>query len=284
MAQAALGHFFPVPHPPETFSTECKQRRGRHMCLIVFAWKATPEYRLVLAANRDEFHERAARQLHWWPDSPGILAGRDMQAGGTWLAAGRSGRLATVTNYREQQVSREGLRSRGELVSNFVRSADSAMDFSAAIVGERYAGFSLLTTDGEELCHVSNRGDAATRLAPGIYGLSNASLDTPWPKLVRTREALRRLISTDRVDESELLRLMSDRTLAADTETQHADLPFELARALTAPFILGPDYGTRCTTIVLWDYNDRILLAETRFDSTGSPSGDARFSFIVAAP
>ena len=251
------------------------------MCLIVFAWKATPEYRLVLAANRDEFHQRPAQKLHWWPDSPGVLAGRDLQAGGTWLAAGQSGRVATVTNYREFKESRSGLRSRGELVSNFVRGNDSAVDFCSTLDGERYAGFSLLTTDGEELCHVSNRGDAVSRLEPGIYGLSNASLDTPWPKLLRTREALTGLINSGRIDESALFRLMADRTPAADADLENVDLPFEQARALTAPFILSPDYGTRCTTIVLWDHRNRIFLAERSFAATGAVTGDSRFDFAA---
>jgi uncharacterized protein with NRDE domain len=252
------------------------------MCLVVFAWKAHPEYRLILAANRDEFHERPAQEMHWWPDQPDIIAGRDLRAGGTWLAAARGGHFATVTNYREPDGPRGNLRSRGELVSNFVGGDISPVQFNAAIEAERYAGFSLLTADSSELCYVSNRGDKPASLASGVYGLSNASLDTPWPKLVRARDGLSALVSNAAVNESELLRLMEDRQTATAAEVGNDSLPFELARALSAPFILTPDYGTRCISILLWGYDEKILLTEKRFDASGVASGESRFSFRTA--
>jgi uncharacterized protein with NRDE domain len=251
------------------------------VCLIVFAWETHPDYRLILAANRDEFHERPTQALHWWPDRPEVLAGRDLQAGGTWLAAGRSGRVATVTNYREQQSPRGGLRSRGELVSNFVSANIEALEFSSSLQGDRYAGFSLLTIDQDGLCYVSNRGDRATTLQPGIYGLSNVSLDTPWPKLLRTREALAKLVKSDRANETELFRLMADRKPAAIAEVEGGSESFAEARALTAPFILTPRYGTRSTTVLFWDNAEKICLAEKRFDAAGIMRGESRFSFIV---
>ena len=249
------------------------------MCLVVFAWNVHPEYRLILAANRDEFHERPAQEMHWWPDQPDILAGRDLQAGGTWLAAAKGGRFATVTNYREPDGPRGKPRSRGELVSDFVGGNASPGQFSAAIEGDRYAGFSLLTADSNELSYVSNRGDKPTSLANGVYGLSNASLDTPWPKLVRARDGLSALVSNAAVNESELLRLMEDRQMATAAEVGNDSLPFELARAISAPFILTPDYGTRCTSTLLWSYDEKILLTEKRFDANGNASGESRFSF-----
>lgn len=251
------------------------------MCLVVFAWKMHPEYRLVLAANRDEFHKRPAQELHWWPDSPDILAGRDLQAGGTWLAVSKPGRFATVTNYREQLNPRPGLRSRGEIITNFVSSAAPAGKFIASLESDDYAGFSLLAADRDELWYVSNRGDEAVRLAPGVYGLSNASLDTPWTKLVRTRDALRNLTESGEVDETTLLRIMADRTPAPSADVEAGNLPFVLAKALTAPHIVSAEYGTRCSTALTWSEQEEISVCERRFDVAGTASGDSRYSFAA---
>jgi uncharacterized protein with NRDE domain len=251
------------------------------MCLVVFAWKMHPEYRLVLAANRDEFHKRPAQELHWWPDSPDILAGRDLQAGGTWLAVSKPGRFATVTNYREQLSPRPGLRSRGEIITNFVRSEAAVGKFVASLESDDYAGFSLLAADRDELWYVSNRGDEAVQLAPGIYGLSNASLDTPWTKLVRTRDALRNLTESGEVDETTLLRIMADRTPAPSADVEAGNLPFVLAKALTAPHIVSAEYGTRCSTALTWSEQEKISVCERRFDAAGTASGDSRYSFAA---
>lgn len=251
------------------------------MCLIVFAWKTHPEYRLILAANRDEYHQRPAQEMHWWSDKPEVLAGRDLQAGGTWLATSRTGRFATVTNYREQQDPHSGLCSRGELVTDFVTGDLSPWDFHASLQGEKFAGFSLLSIDHESLCYVSNRGDDVTSLAPGVYGLSNASLDTPWPKLLRSRDKLSELIEDKNVNETTLLRLMADRKPARVADVRNDILPFTVASALSAPFILTPEYGTRCASTVLWDYDNRISMSERRFDPDGVVTGESNFSFAA---
>ncbi len=249
------------------------------MCLVVFAWKAHPDYKLILAANRDEFHARPSQDAHWWPDQPHILAGRDLQAGGTWLATSRSGRFATVTNYREQQKACAGLRSRGEIVTNFVSADVDPMTFVSSIDGEDYAGVSVLAADQENICYVSNRRDEPVSLAPGVYGLSNASLDAPWSKLIRSKEALATLIDGDRVNSTELFRLLSDRTPAASSEIVTNELPFKLARALTAAFIVADDYGTRCSTTLLYQNDGRVDFCERRFDKNGAASGDSNFGF-----
>lgn len=252
------------------------------MCLIVFAWESHPEYRLVLAANRDEFHNRPARDLDWWPDQPELLAGRDLQAGGTWLAASRNGRFATVTNYREGQPKKAGLKSRGDLVTDFVSGDSSPESFVGSIDGLKYAGFSLLVATDDELWYVSNRGDGPCRLEPGIYGLSNASLDTPWSKLTRSRDALAAMIESGDINETALMRILADRTPAPVADVEDGNLPFELARAVTAPFIVAPDYGTRCTTAVTWRSNGNLAMTERRFDSDGRQSGETTFRFAVS--
>ena len=252
------------------------------MCLVVFAWQAHPEYKLILAANRDEFHGRPSQEAHWWPDSPEVLAGRDLQAGGTWLAIAKSGRFATVTNYREQQQARGGLRSRGEIATKFVSGSDDAMTYVSSMAADHYAGVSVLVADSDTICYTSNRGDDPVSLAPGVYGLSNASLDTPWSKLLRTKEALTTLIDSDNVNSTELLRLLADKTPAPSAEVENGELPFNLARALTAPFIVSESYGTRCSTTLLYSNDERIEFCERRFDPGGGASGDSNFSFSCA--
>jgi uncharacterized protein with NRDE domain len=251
------------------------------MCLIVFAWNAHPAYRLILAANRDEYHARPARDAHWWPDRQNVLAGRDLQAGGTWLAVSRSGRFATVTNYRELQRTTGRLRSRGEIVSNFIGGNQGPAEFAASVDGQKYAGYSLLVADAEHMVCASNRGDAPSLLRPGTFGLSNAALDTPWPKLVRSREALQRLIDTSAINESSLLRLLADGRPAPVEQIDSSSLPFTLAQALSAPFVASRDYGTRCSTTLLWSYENDVEFCERTFDAFGNSIGTTRFRFSV---
>ena len=254
------------------------------MCLIAFAWQSHPAYRLLLAANRDERHERSSGDMRWWPDQPDLLAGRDLQAGGTWLAASRRGRFAAVTNYREPDQRQRGAHSRGEIVQRFVAGSDAPGQFAATLCDDDYAGFSLLATDGRELWYLSNRGDAPQQLEPGIYGLSNATLDSPWPKLIDSRERLRRLIDDDRVSPQGLIRLLGDRTPAPVDSIDSSEMPFEAARLRSAAFIVSLEYGTRCTSALLWSDEGRITLAERRFDPQGRNVGESSFSFRVEQP
>jgi uncharacterized protein with NRDE domain len=235
----------------------------------------------MLAGNRDEAHARPTQDAHWWPDNDSILAGRDLQAGGTWLAVNKSGRFATVTNFYEGQTDRAGRKSRGALVTGFVANSVSTESYQAAIADEEYAGFSLLISDGESLSYLSNRDDLAAKLEPGIYGLSNASLDTPWSKIVRAKAGLESLIERDAVNETELMRLLADRTPASVDDVDAGELPFDIARALTAPFIVAPDYGTRSSSTVLWGTDDVIDFCERRFDASGKATGESRFRFQV---
>lgn len=251
------------------------------MCLVVFAWQAHPEYRLILAGNRDEAHERPTRDAHWWPDNKEILAGRDLQAGGTWLAISKSGRFATVTNFREGQRSRPEFRSRGTLVTEFLSGSQSLREFEFSICNEKYAGFSLLASDGESMLYLSNRDDLEAELSPGIYGLSNASLDTPWSKVIRAKAGLESMIRNDVVNETGLMRLLADRRPAPADDIAGDDLPFEIARAISAPFIVGPQYGTRSSTTLLWRLDDTIEFAERRFDPSGNSTGNSRFRFSL---
>ena len=251
------------------------------MCLIVFAWRADPEHRLILAANRDELHARPSQDAHWWPDNPAILGGRDLQAGGTWLAVSKDGRFATVTNYRENRSPHGKLLSRGALVTGFIDSGDSPLSFAHGISAARYAGFNLLACDGEELVYSSNRGDAPVSLAPGVYGLANESLDTPWPKLLRSRQRLADALDAGVANETEMMRILADREPAPVDDINADRLPFELARAVSAPFIIAGDYGTRCSTVLSWSEAGKIRFSERRFDSSGEQTGESTFQLEV---
>jgi uncharacterized protein with NRDE domain len=252
------------------------------MCLIVFAWNQHPDYRLILAANRDEFHRRPTQDAHWWPDKPSILAGRDLQAGGTWLALNRKGRFATITNYREQTFTKAHHNSRGELVTEFVNGDQDPASFSRGIDGPGYAGFNLISADFNDdnpsISYVSNRDDPVTELDAGIYGLSNASLDTPWVKLTRSKASLTQLIADDDINETSLMRILADKEIAKeDADTEY--LSIKQARAITAPFIITEDYGTRCSTVLLWHNSGKVEFTERRFDAMGGQTGQSRFTF-----
>lgn len=258
------------------------------MCLIVFAWRAHPEYRLVLGANRDEFHARPAAPLGWWTDEPDLLGGRDLEAGGTWLALARSGRFATVTNYREDLRPHPGLRSRGELVTRFLTDTDTALAYANELDGDAYAGFSVLAgrLDGarEELVYVSNRGDAPRAVAAGVYGLSNASLDTPWPKVLRSKARLESVLA-EGVGVDRILALLADREPGSGEDIADAiadDLPEPTVRAIAAPFVVTPEYGTRCSSVLLVRQNGAVVVHERRFDPAGAAMGDTRIEFRIS--
>jgi uncharacterized protein with NRDE domain len=256
------------------------------MCLIALAWQAHPHYRLVVGANRDEFHDRPATALGWWSDRPAVLGGRDLQAGGSWLAIGRTGRLAMVTNYREDLKPQAGVRSRGDLVAGFVTGSGTPEQFAQTLEGGSYAGFSLLAASfapsGDSLAYVSNRGDPARTLVPGIYGLSNASLDTPWPKVLRSKARLATLLEDPVVDPAALLELLADREPGSDDDIADViadDLPPQALRAIAAPFVAMPEYGTRCSTVVLVETSGHVSVIERRFDRAGEPNGESHIEF-----
>ncbi len=249
------------------------------MCLVVLGWQQHPEFPLIVAGNRDEFHARPTKQAHWWPDQPDLVGGRDLQAAGTWLALHRNGRFATVTNYRDAAAVSAGFRSRGHLVTEFLQGERSPLDYLNAIEGADYAGFNLLVSDGETLAWLSNRGDGARVLPPGIYGLSNALLDSPWHKVLRSKARLRQLIENNRVNETELLRLVNDRDKAPTSEIESGRLPFVTAHAVSAPFIVLPEYGTRSSSIVIRDAQGSWRFRERCFDAGGETTGDNAFSF-----
>ena len=232
------------------------------MCLLVLAWRCSARYRLVVAANRDEYHERPAAPLAKWPPPAELLAGRDLRAQGTWLAIDRERRFGVVTNFRELQRTRAGAPSRGDLIPRYLGTAHGAAGsgaaFFAALAGraQQYSGFNLLLTDEASLWYGSNRATPFAReLPPGVYGLSNELLDTPWPKLQRVRTGFEAWLRARRARGSgteELFALLADRIPAAGPlPVDEGGLPREWQRALSAPFVLLPVYGKRCSNVLV---------------------------------
>lgn len=249
------------------------------MCLVLLAFNVHADIPLLIAANRDEFHSRPTREAGWWSDQPDIIAGRDLQAGGTWLGVHRQGRFAIVTNFRGAERRKSNLRSRGHLVTGFLQSNRPPLEYLGSIKTEDYAGFNLLVGDGAQLAYLSNRGGGLRELEPGIYGLSNATLDDAWEKVERSKTRLGMLFDQGLVNETHVLRLLDDRKKGPVDEVRSDRLPFAIEHALTAPFIVTPDYGTRCSTVVRADGEGRWRFLERRFDADGISVGESRFSF-----
>lgn len=252
------------------------------MCLLLVAHDCCPGYRLVLAANRDEFHARPTAPAAVWHDQRNVVGGRDLEAGGTWLAADTEGRFATITNVRAAHGRRAARRSRGLIVSDFLSGRDSAEDFTASLAdsGDDYDGFNVLTYDRRTLCWYSNQTPAPRALEPGIYTLSNALLDTVWPKTARLREGFGRMLGAQPEDIVEnLLSLLRDAHLPDDDELPETGVGHAMERILASIFIRGESYGTRCSTVLLIDLDDRLTFHERRYDVDGVASGDSRIEF-----
>jgi uncharacterized protein with NRDE domain len=241
------------------------------MCVIYFAHKAHPGRPLILAANRDEFYSRPTAPAQFWDDHPDIYAGRDLVAGGTWLGITLSGRVSAVTNYREPGASK-GHRSRGELVAEFLKGDECAEDYLAGVDHRRseYSGFNLLVGEFSrsrcDLFYLSNRSDAGLRkLEPGIYGLSNHLLDTPWPKVRSGLERFGSLVKGPDFDSDQLFELLVDESLAEDDDLPDTGIGYEKEKALSSIFIRTPIYGTRSSTVVTLDDDFEGKLVERVF-------------------
>jgi uncharacterized protein with NRDE domain len=252
------------------------------MCLALLALDVHPRYAVVLAANRDEFHARAALAADWWRDPP-ILAGRDQVAGGTWLGVDRRGRYAFVTNVREPGRHDPAAPSRGALVPRVLRDrGDVAAAVSGAIRDSaRYNGYNLLAGEGLRAAWGSNRVDATATLAPGVHGVSNAALGTPWPKLVRTRDAVDAWARRGDEDVESLFAILADRAPAPDAEMPRTGVTPEWERLLSSPFIVAPHYGTRCSTVVLIGRDGDVRFVERSFDATGKAQGEVEHRFVT---
>ncbi len=252
------------------------------MCLILLAWRAHPDYPLVVAANRDEFFARPTAAADFWADQPRVLAGRDLEGDGTWFGISRSGRFAALTNYRDPASQRTGTPSRGALVADFLTGHMSPADYRRELdaKGEAWNGYNLLFGDGEELHYQSNCGDGPARLAPGIYGLSNHLLDTPWPKVAAGKSRLAAALAK-LPDDRSLLDLLKDDRLADDAALPRTGVSLEWERLLSAAFVRSPAYGTRSSTVLSRDRQGRVVFEEVHFNAGADETGRTRFDFHI---
>lgn len=256
------------------------------MCLIAFAVDAHPAWRLVVAANRDEFHGRPAAPADWWADAPDVLAGRDLREGGTWMGVTRAGRFAAVTNYRDPGLAQiADAPSRGALVADFLRGPVEAEAYADALAerAARYNGFNLLVGDDAGLFYVSNRAPGVRRLQPGVYGLSNALLDTPWPKTLRAKAALAETLRSSRGDgwESGLWEMLADRVAAVDDALPDTGVGLDRERLLSSPFIAGDVYGTRASTVLTLSRDGEVRFVERSVTPGQDGWTEARHAFRV---
>lgn len=232
------------------------------MCLILLAWQTHPDFPLLVAANRDEFHDRPTQAAHWWPDEPRIYAGRDLRAGGTWMGVTRNGRFAALTNIRAPSRQRSDARSRGEIVTAALRAqCINAFLLDIERTAHQYNGFNLLVGDRETLWHFNSEQACAESVAPGIHALSNASLDTPWPKVIRGSNALAEAVER-RADPEDLFTLLSDDRLAPDDSLPNTGVPLDWERWLSAIRIAAPGYGTRSQSVVALPHTGEAQLIE----------------------
>ncbi len=260
------------------------------MCLILFAYRAHPRYRLIVAANRDEWFRRPAAAAHFWADLPHVFAGRDLEQGGTWMGLSRRGRFAALTNYREPSSRNHSAPTRGKLVSDYLAGGNDPLGHLESLRADaaRYNGFSLLlgdvAGDNGTLGYFSNREGNVSSLSPGIYGLSNHLLETPWPKVNEGKRRLGKLLEGE-VHAEALLAILDDTTLAAEAHLPDTGISLEWEHRLSAIRIVTDGYGTRCSTAILVGEDGAVEYVERSFDVAGRATGTVfeRFSLDQAA-
>jgi uncharacterized protein with NRDE domain len=237
------------------------------MCLILIAYDSHPDYRLIMAANRDEFYERPTAPLAFWENEPHILAGRDLKCGGTWMGITQSGTMAAITNFRHPAALIPDAPSRGDLVSDFLKGDQTAASYLEQLenCGITYSGFNLLTLDSKGLFYYSNQDSGVREVSAGIHGLSNHRLDTPWPKVETGKASLRHLLAADDIREETLFDILANNSRPEDhlLPDTGVGLPFE--QLLGPMFIESPSYGTRSSSVLLMEKTGRITFSERTF-------------------
>ncbi len=253
------------------------------MCLIVFAYRVHPDFPIIIAANRDEFYARPTRPLSAWTDGSDIVAGRDLKGGGTWMGITRRGRLAALTNYREPGLQVAEAPSRGHLVKDFLTGSESLNDYIKKMTrtGQRYNGFNMILSAGNQWIYYSNRNKGTQTLPPGVHGLSNHLLNTPWPKVVRSCRAVETLLARKGPPDVEnLMQILQDRTIPPDGDLPDTGIGMEWERRLGSIFIQSEIYGTRSSTVLLAAADGSVRIRERTFEPDGS-TGDVEWKLRI---
>ncbi len=253
------------------------------MCLILFAFKSHPNYKLVVAANRDEFYERKTSPAGYWQDHPGVLAGRDLEGMGTWMGIHTGGNLSMLTNYRDLSNINPHAPTRGKLVSNFLITNSKPSDYLDSInpLAESYNDFNILLGTPDDLWYYSNVDRRKMMLGSGVYGLSNHLLDTAWPKVEQGKSKLKEALSNEYINTEDLFKSLSSDNKAPDNKLPDTGVGIEMERMLSPMFIKSPKYGTRCSTVLTVDNSNNVCFIERTFDTGTFQYTDRSFDFII---
>lgn len=251
------------------------------MCLIFLSVNKHPTYKLIVAGNRDEFYNRPTAAASYWSDFPGILAGRDLEAGGTWMGMNRSGKIAMLTNYRDPLHIDPNAPSRGDLVSDYLKDNSSPEAYLDRLIknGKQYNGYNLLVGNADELWYHSNYKKGIQKLDAGFYGISNHLLETPWPKVIRGKQKLGPVLENPLVQLDEIFDALYDDQEAPTEQLPNTGLAMERERALSSMFIKTANYGSRCTTVAMIDRNNDVLYAERVFNTSTFEHETRTFTF-----
>ncbi|WJG07781.1 NRDE family protein [Aliiglaciecola sp. LCG003] len=254
------------------------------MCILFIAVKQHPQYPLIIAANRDEFHQRPTAPSHFWPTHPQMLAGKDLQAGGSWMGITRAGRLSALTNVRDPQTINPDAISRGELVTQYLSTEVEQAQYLTTLRAHKaaYNGYNLLFGEWQNLWVYNNHSDTVAQLTPGVYGLSNADLNSPWPKINQGVKQLKQHCQqTGPIHPDTLFDILLNQNQASDDLLPETGIPIEWERKLSSIFITSSDYGTRSATLLLVDRSHQVIWLEHSFNPAGENTQQQRFTFSL---
>ncbi len=255
------------------------------MCLIFLSYKQNKEYPLIVLANRDEFYKRPTQSAHYWEENPNILAGKDLEGGGTWMGITKNGYMSMLTNYRDIANIKSNAPTRGKLVSDYLKGEFSPKEYLLALskTGSSYNGYSLIAGSFDDPWYYSNYDKKVAQLGTGLYGLSNALLDSNWPKIETGKSTLAPLLSKDNIDKEALFNMMTNADLAEDTQLPKTGLPIEKERAISPMFINIEGYGTRCTTLIMVDKNGHVDFTERQYEHGQATGEENQFTFQLSS-
>jgi uncharacterized protein with NRDE domain len=253
------------------------------MCLIFLSFNQHPDYPLIIAANRDEFYDRPASSMGLWPEYPNILAGKDLTGGGTWLGVTKSGHFAMLTNYRDMANLKANAPTRGKLVLDYLAGEFDPSNYLLAIDASSslYNGYNIILGTLNDPWYYSNQNHELFRLGTGLYGLSNALMDTKWPKVTVGKAKFKKIIEEETLDIEALFSFMYDKTLAPDNQLPDTGIGYEKEKLLSSMFIELPGYGTRNTTVLVKDKNDNVQIIERTYSHIDDSTSELKFEFSI---
>jgi uncharacterized protein with NRDE domain len=253
------------------------------MCLLLIAYNSHPIYKVIIAANRDEFYSRPTEPAKFWDEKTFLLAGKDLRAGGTWLGITKQGRFAAITNYRSAKDTIPNRPTRGKLVTDFLENDGTPLNFANRLIpnSEEYNGYNLIFMDTETACYFSNKTKRAIFLQSGIYALSNHFLGTPWPKVERSKKSFSHIVKNENITAEDLFDILSDTSTPPDELLPDTGIGLDIERAVSPIFVSTPFYGTRSSTVILIDKKGNVTFREKSLNSDKAGWNDSEFHFTI---